>query len=192
MKLFDSEWKVMEVLWQQNDQTAKAVSLHLAQSAGWNKNTTYTVIKKCIDKGAIERREPNFVCHALISKRRRRRKRRSPWSTRSSAALPSSCLHPCCRTVRSAKRNSTGSRRWWRRTRDDRLQAAIVSGSALIVIIALLRAALRRHLPARLFPALWCVAAVRLLLRSRFRRASASGTCFPLAPRLRAAWSPKR
>ena len=61
MKLFDSEWKVMEVLWQQNDQTAKAVSLHLAQSAGWNKNTTYTVIKKCIDKGAIERREPNFV-----------------------------------------------------------------------------------------------------------------------------------
>ena len=34
MKLFDSEWKVMEVLWQQNDQTAKAVSLHLAQSAG--------------------------------------------------------------------------------------------------------------------------------------------------------------
>ena len=67
MKLFDSEWKVMEVLWQQNDQTAKAVSLHLAQSAGWNKNTTYTVIKKCIDKGAIERREPNFVCHALIS-----------------------------------------------------------------------------------------------------------------------------
>ena len=68
MKLFDSEWKVMEVLWQQNDQTEKAVSLHLAQSAGWNKNTTYTVIKKCIDKGAIERREPNFVCHALISK----------------------------------------------------------------------------------------------------------------------------
>lgn len=68
MKLFDSEWKVMEVLWQQNDQTAKEVSLHLAQSAGWNKNTTYTVIKKCIDKGAIERREPNFVCHALISK----------------------------------------------------------------------------------------------------------------------------
>ena len=69
MKLFDSEWKVMEVLWQQNDQTAKAVSLNLAQSAGWNKNTTYTVIKKCIDKGAIERREPNFVCHAVITKR---------------------------------------------------------------------------------------------------------------------------
>ena len=68
MKLFDSEWKVMEVLWQENDRTAKEISLRLADSIGWNKNTTYTVIKKCIDKGAIERREPNFVCHALISK----------------------------------------------------------------------------------------------------------------------------
>ena len=69
MKLFDSEWKVMEVLWQENDRTAKEISLRLADSIGWNKNTTYTVIKKCIDKGAIERREPNFVCHAAITKR---------------------------------------------------------------------------------------------------------------------------
>ena len=68
MKLFDSEWKVMEVLWQENDRTAKEISLRLADSI-WNKNTTYTVIKKCIDKGAIERREPNFVCHAVITKR---------------------------------------------------------------------------------------------------------------------------
>ena len=69
MKLFDSEWKVMEVLWRENDLTAKEVTLRLAESIGWNKNTTYTVIKKCIDKGAIERREPNFVCHAAITKR---------------------------------------------------------------------------------------------------------------------------
>lgn len=69
MKLFDSEWKVMEVLWQENDRTAKEISLRLADSIGWNKNMTYTVIKKCIDKGAIERREPNFVCHAAITKR---------------------------------------------------------------------------------------------------------------------------
>ena len=68
MKLFDSEWKVMEVLWQENDRTAKEISLRLADSIGWNKNTTYTVIKKCIDKGAIERREPNFICHATITK----------------------------------------------------------------------------------------------------------------------------
>ena len=54
MKLFDSEWKVMEVLWKKNDRTAKEISLRLADTIGWNKNTTYTVIKKCIEKGAIE------------------------------------------------------------------------------------------------------------------------------------------
>lgn len=68
MKLFDSEWKVMEVLWQSGDTTAKELALRLAERAGWNKNTTYTVIKKCVEKGAIERREPNFLCHACISK----------------------------------------------------------------------------------------------------------------------------
>ena len=68
MKLFDSEWKVMEVLWQDGDTTAKELTLRLADSAGWNKNTTYTVIKKCVEKGAIERREPNFLCHACITK----------------------------------------------------------------------------------------------------------------------------
>ena len=35
---------------------------------GWNKNTTYTLIKRCIKKGAIERFEPKFMCHALIPK----------------------------------------------------------------------------------------------------------------------------
>ena len=33
-----------------------------------NMNTTYTLIKRCIKKGAIERSEPNFMCHALIPK----------------------------------------------------------------------------------------------------------------------------
>ena len=68
MKLFDSEWKVMEVLWQENDRTAKEISLRLADSIGWNKNTTYTVIKKCIDKGAIERREPKEEADSLVDK----------------------------------------------------------------------------------------------------------------------------
>lgn len=31
-------------------------------------NTTYTLINRCIKKGAIERLEPNFMCHALIPK----------------------------------------------------------------------------------------------------------------------------
>ena len=68
VKLFDSELKVMDVLWKEGDLTAKAISDILKEEIGWNKNTTYTVIKKCIDKGAIQRSEPNFLCRALISK----------------------------------------------------------------------------------------------------------------------------
>ncbi len=48
--------------------TAKKISDILKDEIGWNMNTTYTVIKKCIAKGAIERSEPKFMCHALVSK----------------------------------------------------------------------------------------------------------------------------
>lgn len=67
-KLFDSELKVMDVLWKRGDMQAKQISDILKETIGWNMNTTYTVIKKCIAKGFIERREPKFVCHALISR----------------------------------------------------------------------------------------------------------------------------
>ena len=68
VKLFDSELKVMDVLWKEGDMPAKQISDILKATTGWNMNTTYTVIKKCIAKGAIERKEPNFLCHALIAR----------------------------------------------------------------------------------------------------------------------------
>lgn len=68
VKLFDSELKVMDVLWKEGDMPAKQISDILKKTTGWNMNTTYTVIKKCIAKGAIERRNPNFLCHALIDR----------------------------------------------------------------------------------------------------------------------------
>lgn len=68
IKFFDSELKVMDVLWKDGDRTAKQISEILGERIGWNVNTTYTVIKKCIAKGAVERTEPNFMCHALVAK----------------------------------------------------------------------------------------------------------------------------
>ena len=67
VKLFDSELNVMSVLWREGDATAKHISDVLKEETGWNMNTTYTLIKRCIKKGAIERSEPHFMCHALIS-----------------------------------------------------------------------------------------------------------------------------
>ncbi len=67
LKLFDSERRVMEALWEADAPlTAKEIAARLGEKVGWNKNTTYTVIKKCIDKGVIERREPNFQCIPLV------------------------------------------------------------------------------------------------------------------------------
>ena len=68
MKLFDSELKVMDVLWRDGDRTAREIAGILGEEIGWNTNTTYTVIKKCVAKGAIRRSEPGFQCHALIPK----------------------------------------------------------------------------------------------------------------------------
>ena len=68
IKLFDSELKVMSVLWKEGDVPAKHIADILNKELGWNKNTTYTLIKRCMKKGAIERTEPNFMCRALIAK----------------------------------------------------------------------------------------------------------------------------
>ena len=67
-KLFDSELKVMGVLWREGECTAKHIAEELGEEVGWNRNTTYTLIKRCMKKGAIARKEPHFMCHALVEK----------------------------------------------------------------------------------------------------------------------------
>lgn len=67
-KLFDSERKVMEVLWEQGEMRASEIVKVLKERTGWNRNTTYTVVKKCVEKGMIKRIEPHFVCQALVTK----------------------------------------------------------------------------------------------------------------------------
>lgn len=67
-KLFDSEIKVMEIIWSNEPITAKEISLVAAETIGWNKNTTYTIIKKLEGKGFIKRENPGFICTSLISR----------------------------------------------------------------------------------------------------------------------------
>lgn len=66
-KLFDSEAKVMDIIWSKGPLSAKDISLIAADSIGWNKNTTYTIIKKLEAKGFIRRDDPGFICTALVS-----------------------------------------------------------------------------------------------------------------------------
>ena len=66
-KLFGSEAKVMEIIWEKSPISAKDISLIATEKVGWNKNTTYTVIKKLEAKGFIRREDPGFICTPLVS-----------------------------------------------------------------------------------------------------------------------------
>ncbi len=68
IKLFDSELKLMEYVWSSAPITAKELAIIADKEIGWNKNTTYTVLKKLVDKGAVRRKEPNFTCYPIVSK----------------------------------------------------------------------------------------------------------------------------
>ncbi|WP_279120985.1 BlaI/MecI/CopY family transcriptional regulator [Holdemania filiformis] len=60
MKLFDSELKIMDVLWRKGKTPAKEIADELGQSIGWNKNTTYTVIKNVWIRARFCARNPTF------------------------------------------------------------------------------------------------------------------------------------
>ena len=68
MRVYDSELKVLDALWDNGDTTATQLVKLLKEQTGWSRTTTYTVIKKLIDKGAVERYGTDFTCKALITK----------------------------------------------------------------------------------------------------------------------------
>ncbi len=69
IRLHEGELNVMELLWSNKVLAAKDISKIIKEYIGWEKNTTYTVIKRLIEKGAIKREDPGFLCRAAISKR---------------------------------------------------------------------------------------------------------------------------
>lgn len=69
IRLHEGELNVMELLWSNKVLAAKDISKIIKEYIGWEKNTTYTVIKRLIDKGAIIREDPGFLCKAAVSKK---------------------------------------------------------------------------------------------------------------------------
>ena len=67
-KLFDAELRLMEMIWEHEPVPAKEISVLAAEKFGWNKNTTYTVIKRLIEKEVLRRDEPGFICSSIIKK----------------------------------------------------------------------------------------------------------------------------
>ena len=85
VKLFDSELKIMNVLWKEGDITAKEISTILADEVGWNMNTTYTVSAK----------NRTFCVMRLFRKRKCNRLKLKNWWESFSTALRISSLPHC-------------------------------------------------------------------------------------------------
>jgi len=58
----------MEIIWEREPVSAKEISVIAAKQFGWNKNTTYTVIKRLIEKKVLRRDEPGFVCSSIVKR----------------------------------------------------------------------------------------------------------------------------
>lgn len=69
IRLHEGELNVMELLWSNRSLAAKDIAKIIKEYIGWEKNTTYTVIKRLIEKGAVTREEPGFFCKAAITKK---------------------------------------------------------------------------------------------------------------------------
>ena len=63
-----ADHRLLDLVWSSEPISSPQLCKLAQAQLGWKRTTTYTVIKKCMAKGAIERSEPNFMCHALIPK----------------------------------------------------------------------------------------------------------------------------
>ncbi len=73
-KIFDSELKILELLWERGEMSAKELAADAQSRVGWSKTTTYTVLKKCVEKGLVERTDPGFHCRAVVSRQEAQRR----------------------------------------------------------------------------------------------------------------------
>lgn len=67
-RICDSDLKVLEMVWENEPISAKDLSVIAAEKIGWNKNTTYTVVTKMVEKGYLDRTDPGFICKSLITR----------------------------------------------------------------------------------------------------------------------------
>ncbi len=53
INISDSEWKIMNVLWERSPRTITELTKELSESTGWTKHTIITFLKRLDAKGAV-------------------------------------------------------------------------------------------------------------------------------------------
>ena len=66
VKIFESEYRFMCILWEKEPVASPELVKKCSKQLGWKKSTTYTVIKKLIDKGIIK--SENTIVQSLVTK----------------------------------------------------------------------------------------------------------------------------
>lgn len=66
IKIFDAEYRFMNILWQHSSITSTELVKLAAQELGWKKSTTYTVIRRLCKRGAIK--NENAMVYSLIKR----------------------------------------------------------------------------------------------------------------------------
>lgn len=64
--LFDSEYKLMEIVWEKEPVRSGDIVKICAEKFSWKKSTTYTVLKKLGEKGVL--RNEDSIVTSLIAK----------------------------------------------------------------------------------------------------------------------------
>ena len=65
-KLFDAEYKVMQIVWDNEPFTSRKLAEICFNELGWKKSTTYTMLKRLIEKGYTK--NDHATVTSLISK----------------------------------------------------------------------------------------------------------------------------
>jgi predicted transcriptional regulator len=66
IKIFDAEYKFMNIIWEHSPVASTQLVKFAAEELGWKKSTTYTVIRRLCERGAIKNEDA--VVHALINR----------------------------------------------------------------------------------------------------------------------------
>ena len=66
IELTETELQVMRVVWSLGEVSARKVVEALERECDYSASTTYTLVYRCIKKGALGRRDPGFVLTPLV------------------------------------------------------------------------------------------------------------------------------
>lgn len=68
IKIFDAEMHLMNKIWDEGSIKAIDLANWATENLGWKKNSSYSMLKKLLEKGAVLRSDPGFVLTPLVTR----------------------------------------------------------------------------------------------------------------------------